>query len=175
MRRPFSRIESGKGAVAMYIKVNCGETADDLARRAGCPLCMLLRANGVLSSAWLEMMDEVRVPDADECIKSAIPCPKDFSFSVIPERFGYIAGKDDTFKSIADKHHLPERLVLSQKNAQEGRALILPVFQKDMKIHTVKPMEAWADFEQAASLKFINNHFAPLYPGMKILIKGKSK
>ena len=44
-----------------------------------------------------------------------------------------------------------------------------------LKIHTVKPMAAWADFEQAASLKFINNHFAPLYPGMKILIKGKSK
>lgn len=159
----------------MYIKVRSGETADEIARRAECPLCMLLRANGVLSGAWIEMMDEVRVPDAGECEKSAFLCPRDFSVSEIPQRIGYIVKSGDTAKSIADEHSLPERIVLSEKNINEGKALILPAFQKDMKIHTVKPMETWADFETASSLKCINNHFAPLYPGMKILIKGQNE
>lgn len=172
MRRPFSRIESGKGAVTMYIKVKSGETADEIARRAGCPLCMLLRANGVLSGVWLEMMDEVRVPDMGECEKSAFPCPVDFSKAQIPEKTGYIVKTGDTAKSIGKQLHLPERIVLSEKNISEGKALILPVFREDMKIHTVKPMEAWKDFPNPEGLKLLNNHFAPLYPGMKILVKG---
>ncbi len=156
----------------MYIKVNSGETADEIARRAGCPLCMLLRANGVLSSVWLEMMDEVRLPDADECEKSAFPCPVDFSKARIPERCGYIANSTDTEKSIAAKLRLPERIVLSEKNIYKGKALVFPVFRENMKIHTVKPMETWKDFPNAEGLKLLNNHFAPLYPGMKILIEG---
>lgn len=171
MRRPFSRIESGKGAVTMYIKVISGESPDEIARRAGCPLCMLLRANGVLSGAWLEMMDEVRVPDANECEKSPFPCPRDFSMAEIPERTGYIVKAGDTAKSIADCHRLPERLVLSQKNLSDGKALILPAAGENMKIHTVLPMETWSNFENAPELMLINNYFAPLYPGMRILIK----
>lgn len=156
----------------MYIKVNRGETAAEIALRAGCPLCMLLRANGVISGVWLEMMDEVRVPDKDECEKSAFPCPKDVSFAKIPERTGCIVRAGDTAKSIAAEYHLPERILLKENHLSEGNGIYLPLFKKDMIIHTVKPMETWKDFENSATLKLINNHFAPLYPGMKILIKG---
>ncbi|MBR3927646.1 MAG: LysM peptidoglycan-binding domain-containing protein [Clostridia bacterium] len=156
----------------MYIKVMEGETAEEIAGRAGYPLCMLLRANGVLSGAWLETMTEVRAPDADECEKSAFPCPNDFARAEILEKVGYIIRKGDTAKSIARAHCLPERIVSAVSKITEGKAIFLPVRPEGMKIHTVKPGETWENFENAFGLKFLNMHFAPLYPGMKILIKG---
>lgn len=171
MRRPFSRIESGKGAVTMYIKVIEGESAGDIALRAGCPLCMLLRANGVLSGAWLEMREKVRIPDEDECRKSAFPCPRDFAMGDIPSRIGCIVQKEDDAETIAKAFQLPKRIVLAcvHGTVTEGKLLLLPEREEHMTILTVKPGQTWESFAQPQVLMMLNSYFGPLYPGMKLL------
>ena len=158
----------------MYIKVKEGETAAEIAVRAGCPLCMLLRANGVISASWLELMDEVRLPAHDECAKSAFVCPNAFSKARIHEKVGYIVKKGDTAEEIARMHHLPARIVhacLKDFGCAEGKPIVLPLRTEEMIGHTVKIGETWKDYENACELKLLNMHFQSLLPGMKILIK----
>lgn len=156
----------------MLLRKADGETAGQIALRAGCPVCMLLRANGLISGAWIEMMDEVRLPDADECEKSAFPCPNDLVKAMIPEKTGYIVQKGDSIESVARTHGLPSRLViacLQGRRLSEGNALYLPAVSKNMKIRTIQPGDTWDKYENACRLRLLNLHFAPLYPGMKIL------
>ncbi len=160
----------------MYIRKRFeNEGAQDLALRLGCPLCMLLRANGVLSGAWIEMSKDVVLPDGNTCIDNDFPCPVDFAKAEIPERVGYIIKEGDTAESISEEFHLPARLVLSllkPQGLQAGEGIFLPKREKNMKIVTVSIHTTWRDFENAPAIMLLNNHFARLYPGMKLLIRG---
>lgn len=52
-----------------------GETLDALSARLGVPGCMVLRANGLFSAAWLMPGREIDVPEGAYCLKSEFPCP----------------------------------------------------------------------------------------------------
>ena len=53
------------------------ETLDMLSARLNRPGCMILRANGLFSPAWLLPGRELAVPPKDYCTRSAadFPCP----------------------------------------------------------------------------------------------------
>ena len=151
------------------------ESAQAMALRLGVPLCMLLRANGVVSGAWIETGDEVSIPDENTCMRNDFPCPKDFVKAEIPERIGYIVENGDTVKSISEKMHLPVRLVISllkPRGVKAGEGIFLPFREENMKIITVSIHTTWRDFENAPAVMLLNNHFTRLYPGMKLLIRG---
>lgn len=151
------------------------ESMQELALRLNCPLCMLLRANGVFSGVWTEMSEEVIVPDENTCKASDFPCPVQFVKAEIPERIGWIVEKGDTAVNISEKFHLPTRLVkslLKPNGPMEGRGIFLPKADKSMKIITVSIHTTWRDFENAPEIMLLNNHFTCLYPGMKLLIRG---
>ena len=151
------------------------ETASEMALRFNCPLCMLLRANSVVSGAWIESIDEAVIPDGKNCEINDFPCPVHFVSAEIPERIGWIIEKGDTDASIAERFHLPVRLVkslLKPKGPNAGEGVFLPVREEDMKIITVSVDMTWRDFENAPAVMLLNNHFSRLYPGMKLLIRG---
>ncbi len=52
-----------------------GETLGMLSARLGVPGCMILRANGLFSEAWLLPGRHIDVPDADYCALAQAPCP----------------------------------------------------------------------------------------------------
>ena len=53
-----------------------GETLDRLSARLGLPGCMLLRANGLYSPAWLLPGREIRVPEPGWCAgRQGFICP----------------------------------------------------------------------------------------------------
>ena len=52
-----------------------GETLGMLSARLGVPGCMILRANGLFSEAWLLPGRHIDVPDADYCAQAQAPCP----------------------------------------------------------------------------------------------------
>ncbi len=55
-----------------------GEGLNELSARLGLPGCMLLRANGLFSAAWLLPGREILVPDADLCRRpDAGICPRE--------------------------------------------------------------------------------------------------
>ena len=154
------------------------DTPSDISLRAGMPVCMLLRMNGVLSAAWLKTQKSASIIEGFSCGKSSFPCPRDFVKARIHEKTGCIPCKDDTAKSIAQKYRVPERLVKSllQKNGTgDGRAILIPKAGKDMKIHLVSVFETWKSFQDYESLMLLNDYFGPLYPGMKILVRGQNK
>ncbi len=160
----------------MYIKKRFeNESAQELALRLNCPLCMLLRANGVFSGAWIEMSDDVALPDGNTCKENDFPCPVAFMKAEIPERVGYIVEEGDTAESISEKFRLPARLVISlskPKGLKAGEGIFLPRREENMKIVTASIHTAWRDFENTPAVMLLNNHFARLYPGMKLLIRG---
>ena len=55
--------------------VLAGESLNDLSARLGVPACMLMRANGLFSPAWLLPGREVLVPEG-EC-GGEFPCPRE--------------------------------------------------------------------------------------------------
>lgn len=56
-------------------EVREGESLGMLSARLARPGCMLLRANGLFSEAWLLPGRQIRVPDADYCAHADAPCP----------------------------------------------------------------------------------------------------
>ena len=155
------------------IPVYESDVESDLSARAGMPVCMLLRANGVLSAAWLKTKGEADVPDSFDCERSPSPCPRAAAVARIPERIGYIVEKGDTYSSLAAQFHLPERLVrvcIGENGLFEGNGIVLPLRRADMREHIVSPGEKWMNIDSSDHAMLLNGHFAPLYPGMKILI-----
>lgn len=56
-------------------EVREGETLGMLSARLGRPGCMILRANGLFSEAWLLPGRQICVPDAAYCAHADSPCP----------------------------------------------------------------------------------------------------
>ncbi len=52
-----------------------GESPGDLSARMGLPVCVLLRANRLYSTAWLLPGRELFVPEADFCGRDVGACP----------------------------------------------------------------------------------------------------
>lgn len=158
----------------MYkIPVYESDTAAELSQRAGCPVCMLLRANGVTSTAWLKTLGTAVVPENFNCAFSAHPCPRALARAEIIEKNGYIVRDGDSASSIAERFLLPERLVravAAQGGLLSGKGIFLPVRTDDMHLHTVTVGETWQSFQNPETLMLLNGCFGPLYPGMKILV-----
>ena len=80
-----------------------GETLGMLSARLGVPGCMILRANGLFSEAWLLPGRHIDVPDADYCAQAQAPCPVQALLERAPERFQEVY----ILKGREDKRLLP--------------------------------------------------------------------
>ena len=58
-----------------YTTIREGETLDMLSARLHVPGCMILRANGLFSPAWLLPGRQIVVPDSDYCARAENACP----------------------------------------------------------------------------------------------------
>ncbi len=156
-----------------------GETPQALSLRLSRPLCMILRANGVFSSAWLYPGTEINVPDADYCAKSSNACPTRVMNAPPTRRRVYIIADGETLEDVCRATGLPERCVLANAGLARfencaGRTVCLPVPAPDSRTRTVKPEETLAsiapDTETALRIRALNSVWGNVYPGMKLLI-----
>lgn len=157
-----------------------GETPHELCLRLNCPLCMILRANGLFSAAWLYSGREIDVPDADYCAKSPNPCPTLVMNAPPMCRRMYIISDGETLEGVCRATKLPERCVLvnaglTRFDSRMGaRAVCLPMPPEGSRTHTVKPFETLASIapnaEAALRIRSLNSVWGSIYPGMKLII-----
>ena len=150
-----------------------GETPMEFAIRKGIPLCMLLRANGVISPAWLFQERELTLPDENTCARNGFACPVMLLKAKSFEAQGMLlAGKTEP-EALSQKTGLPLRLVLlAIREKTNAGGMILPVRKAGMRVHTCGLKDTWKQFPDEADLRLLNNAWGPLYPGMKILVYG---
>jgi len=157
--------------------IRAGESPEELSERLNVPVCMLLRANGLFSPAWLLEGREIHVPDGEYCLHAEFPCPALLMRIPAAERACLIIRKDDSAGDIASLLSVPVRVVLAcagekdLKNS-EGRVLDVPLPPEGSRICTVQPGDTFASFSRGREmyLRSVNALWGPLYPGMKVLI-----
>jgi len=154
-----------------YLSVSDGESANDFAFRAERPLCMLLRANGLISGAWVLPGREMMIPDA--CGEDGFPCPMMLFAARIPALEGYILREGESASDAAAQKGIPERIVhCAMKEKSALGVIYLPVREKGMRMHTCRVSDTWKIFHNEADLRLLNRCWGKMYPGMKILVYG---
>ena len=163
--------------------VGVDETPAMLSARTGVPVCMLLRANRLLSTAWLLPGREIRLPDGDFCLKDAFPCPKELVNAAASEEKTEvcITGTGDTIASIADALGTTERLVLLARGRsgplREGERILIRAALCKKRIGSVLPGEMIEevcrrldieDIQAAAQLNGLNDWC--VWPGMRLIL-----
>lgn len=141
--------------------VAAGETAQALARRLGLPLCMVLRANGLFSAAWLLPGREVNVPEKDFCVGSDFPCPARAVCLMATERRLYLRRVDEPRQAAARALGVPLRMI-----PRHRRAFSVPMTGSQWRLETAGLWTALDKEEQA-----VNGLGAVIYPGARILKK----
>lgn len=156
------------------LKVLPGESPQAFALRAGRPLCMLMRTNALIGSAWILPGREMAI--YDECGQTDFPCPAMLFRARIPLLEGYIFKEGEDYRETARRKGLPERLVfLSMKEKNNAGAAYLPVVEEGMRVHTCGLKDTWENFPDEADIRLLNRCWGCLYPGMKILIYGEKQ
>lgn len=152
----------------MYTVVRQGETLARISARTGVPACMLMRANGLFSAAWLLPGREIIIPETAYCRGS--------SDGICPARACTLgAWKADSRKVSYDvsaaegNDGLPVRLRILARTQD----LRLPYVCRSLR---VRYGETWASLaEKTASeeteLMRINRIWRPLLPGMQIAVR----
>jgi len=107
-RRLRDRLE---GMPVRWDSVLAGESLNDVSARLRVPACMLMRANGLFSAAWLLPGREIAVPEG--ACGGDFPCPREAFYRVAGQCRG--AGRrmacalpEDTAASFAARHGLSE-------------------------------------------------------------------
>lgn len=165
----------------LWERVRAGETLSMLAARLDRPACMIMRANRLISPAWLMPGREVMVPPADYCLWDAGECPR--TLFGCPARRGrarvrHVLRAGESVGDVAHAHGLTERLVIMAAGGEwrSGMALELPIPPPGTRIVTVMPGQT----VESISLRFgmskerfamINSLSAPLMPGMRVLVE----
>ena len=95
-------------------RVGEGESPAALSARLGAPVCMILRANGLFSPAWLLPGREIAVPGADCCEGGCPnPCPRQALHVPAAAR---VAGHAVRLERDEDAASLLERLEAEEKD-----------------------------------------------------------
>ena len=107
-----------------------GETLGMLSARLGVPGCMILRANGLFSEAWLLPGRHIDVPDADYCVTVTL-CPSDTGWDLIRVEPGdthdalYGAALDIGSTNLAmELLHLPTGQVLCRRECTNAQVAL---------------------------------------------------
>lgn len=149
-----------------------GETVAMLSARTGVPACMLMRASGIFSPAWLTPGREIDVPEPDFC--------RNFPAQICPVRACALpawGAKDEciepaapeTAREAAGKSGLPPRLHLIAR----AQSLRLPHGCRAVAVHYGETWESLAEKTHAEpeALMRLNRLWSPLLPGVRIVAR----
>ena len=129
----------------LWDRVRAGETLNMLSARLGRPACMIMRANRLISPAWLLPGREIIVPPEDFCAWDAGECPNRFFRCPAREartRTRCLTRPGERAQELARRCGLPERLVLlalGGRRLDGVRELRLPAPPPGARIVTVLP------------------------------------
>ncbi|MDO4357887.1 MAG: hypothetical protein Q4E13_15400 [Clostridia bacterium] len=142
-----------------------GESPGELSARLRRPICVLLRANRLYSTAWLLPGRELFVPEADFCGRDVGPCPLRM-VEISAERFaqGICPG-------------MPERLQLWSRT-HGGRILPEWAGQPDGAALTLRPFESVAGLAKRggsdeATVRRWNRYYGGACPGVQLFVPGR--
>lgn len=167
----------------LLTRVRTGETLNMLSARLRRPACMIMRANRILSPAWLLPGREIAVPPRDFCLRDAGACPcaafKRPAGEAAMRRFVVRAGQ--SIGDLAREAGLPERIVLLTCGIRAGEplsaesAVELPVPPERARIITVQPGDTQESIcrqygMERARFSEVNVTCAPLLPGMRVIV-----
>jgi len=163
--------------------VGIGETPAMLSARTGVPVCMLLRANRLVSPAWLLPGREISIPRGEFCEKDAFPCPKKLLDAEAAEEKTEVCIVEcrDTVSSVACAFGTTERLVLLSRRRydplQEGERILIGSALCNRRVGTVLPGETLAeacrrlganDLQAAVRLNRLED--GRVWPGMRLIL-----
>ena len=158
----------------MLTIVREGETIAQLSVRTNIPACMLMRANGLFSPAWLLPGREIFVPQADFCRKEpagicpvracTLPAWKEEDEKIRP-------AAPETMRKTALESGLPTRLHLLARTQE----ICVPHNCRTVTVHYGETWKSLAKKMQQHPLDLmrINRLYAPLMPGMRIAVRNK--
>ena len=157
----------------MLTIVREGESLAKISSRTGMPSCMLMRANGLFSPAWLLPGREILVPEADFCRKRpAEICP--VRACMLPpwgenDRKASPAAPE-TARNAAKESGLPARLHLLARTLE----LRVPPGCHAVTVHYGETWKSLAEKTSVAPEKLmrLNRLWNPLLPGMRIVVRG---
>lgn len=169
----------------LWDRVRAGETLNMLSARLGRPACMIMRANRLISPAWLLPGREIIVPPEDFCAWDAGECPNRFFRCPAREartRTRCLTRPGERAQELARRCGLPERLVLlalGGRRLDGVRELRLPAPPPGARIVTVLPgqtVESICIRYGMAPERFalINSLSAPVLPGMRVLVEPRA-
>lgn len=160
-----------------------GETPEALSARLHAPVCMILRANWLVSALWLLPGREIVVPQADLCKNSAFPCPvRLMDLPAKEERTEVcIAAEGDTIGSLALALGTTERLLLLARGhfapLREGERITISANVCKKRIGSVLLCESMDSFcarhgidDKSAVMRLNGLKSERLWPGMRILL-----
>lgn len=163
-------------------RVRDGEGPERLSARIGVPVCMILRANRLVSAMWLVPGREIEVPEADFCEKDAFVCPVKMVCMPARETPGEvcIAQSGDTIGSMAEAMGTAERILWRArwKNGAlcEGERLIVDREQCSRRIGSVLPGETAERFcerfhaDLAETMRLNGLKDGRVWPGMRLIL-----
>lgn len=138
------------------------ETPEQLSVRLARPVCMLLRANRLYSTAWLLPGRHIVVPSADFCRKDVGACPALL-----------LRQPSETYEPCepAVRQRLPGRL---QRWSDTHGGVQLPQWRKAGCTRTLRPYETMAAFARRTGcteeeLRRINRYYGRAVPGVQLL------
>lgn len=162
--------------------VRAGESPGALSARLGVPVCMLLRANRLVCTAWLVPGREIDVPGADFCKADAFPCPARLVRCRAKEKTMEVcmAGRGESIASLARSMSTSERLLLLMRQKSgplaEGERILLPAEICAKRIRSVLPGETPGQFclrtgaDWAQLLRLNRLEGDALWPGMRLVL-----
>ncbi len=166
-----------------WITLKDGDTLDSISESCGLPACMIMRANRLLSPAWLLTGREVLIPDGDFCNRDRGQCPiiaMRCSAKAADADNTIIIDDDMDVSSISRTYKLPERLIykacgLKCGQVPSGMAITLPIYEFKTKLIVVQPLENLTDIAtkygcDADEIYSMNQLDSPIMPGMRLII-----
>lgn len=161
-------------------RVREGETLGGLAGRLGVPACMLLRANRVLSPAWLTPGREIRVPGGEFCLYDGFICPAVAANIAAgsDHMLQVTVGEGDTVGSIAGKYRVTARMVIvaaGTPHIYPGQKLMLPLPPEGSATVTALPGDSVEGVcarrgVDTDKVRALNSLWGAALPGVQILI-----
>ena len=145
-----------------YAYIGQQETPEQLSARLGRPICMLLRANRLCSTAWLLPGRQIIVPADDFCRRDAGACPMQLL---------HIPSEHFMPCDASVRQRLPYRL---QRWSDTHGRVQLPQWAAAGGVYALRPCESMAEFaartgSTEAEVRRINRYFGKPVSGVRLL------
>ena len=154
-----------------------GEGLNELSARLRVPACMLMRANGLYSPAWLLPGREIIVPEG-QC-RGPIPCPRETFARAIGADEAFLHPGEDT-AALCRRLRLPVRLALLAferrgGELREGETIDMSRYPARRRVYACGAEDTAAGVAalfglSETKLRADNALMGAVYPGMELLI-----